>query len=197
MKHAKLILLIVSIFSMVLVIGCSKKSDDSNPVIPGLTDPNDFLGSASVTINGAGYSNKVLSFNYGIGLYGVQENLTYCQLYTQTETDSAYVGIMFPGNGTGNFAWSSMSDTSYNGVSLMIEKGDGSVEYYFADGNGSTNVKSYGAVGARIEGDFSGKLYSITDSISVSGNFSITRSADVNNIDEGTPVKFKIPITVK
>ncbi|GMU97042.1 hypothetical protein [Ignavibacterium album] len=161
LRQSLLILLTVISF-----FACSKKSD--NPVAP--TTPSTEL---KLTLG-----SQQLTFSQGIGGYAIQENVTYVQFTKAEAGDTLFFFLVTSGKQTGNQPWDSNQDT---GVLLFQYGNSGTIIY--SPSQGSTNLTSYGNVGSSIAGSFSGTLVDDNQSqISVSGNFSVQRSADVNTI---------------
>lgn len=154
-----------------LVSGCSKNDSTTNPTKPGTTTG----GSASFTLNGAGFTNQSFSITGMLGGYSVSDNMSGVTGSSATTGDSTMLTVVFPGSTTGTF---SFSDT----VGVVISRGTGATQRGFVNalGGGSVVVTGYGAVGGYITGTFSGKLYEVTsttlDSVTVSnGTFSALR----------------------
>jgi hypothetical protein len=151
-------------------ISCSKKSD--NPVGP--TAPTTEL---KITLNGGGFNNQQITFNTGIGGYAINENITYAQFLAVQGGDTLLCYISYSGKQTGNQAW----DLADTGV-LLYEYGNSGTTI-FTPSAGSTNITSYGNVGSNITGTFSGTLQDASSqNISISGTFSVQRSADIQTI---------------
>ncbi|MCL6495875.1 MAG: hypothetical protein K6T54_14020 [Ignavibacterium sp.] len=151
-------------------ISCSKKSD--NPVGP--TAPTTEL---KITLNGGGFNNQQITFSTGIGGYAINEDITYAQFLASQGGDTLLCYISYSGKQTGNQAW----DLANTGV-LLYEYGNSGTTI-LTPSNGSTNITSYGNVGSNITGTFNGTLQDASaQNISVSGTFSVLRSADIQTI---------------
>jgi hypothetical protein len=151
--------------------GCNKKESATNPTGPGTTTG----GSASLTLNGAGFTNKSFSFAGVVGVYSASEKMTAIGGSSVSAGDTTQLAIVFPGSSTGTYQF---SDT----VGVVIATGSGSSARVFANalGGGQIAVTAYGSVAGYITGSFSGKLYTFSgnalDSVTVSnGSFNALR----------------------
>ncbi|MGE5621057.1 MAG: hypothetical protein ACM3U0_00655 [archaeon] len=177
MKYSKKHVFSVLVFSVFLLVsfqGCSKK--DSNPAAPEEKTNPYFTGTATLTLNGSGYSNKVLSSNTSTAGYSDEYKGTVVVAYVSAASDSATAMIVFPGKATGNFSWKGIvteeNVARWDGVSLTY-----GVEKIYVPVSGETKITSYGNVGQNIEGTFSGKMKEMTsgNEVSVSGSFKSKR----------------------
>ena len=162
---------LVVLISAILFAACSK--DSNNPVDPG-TDPN--TSGASIKINGGGFVNKQVNLSLGISAYLVNDNATYAQFVGAVDNDSLYFVFAFEGKQSGTFQWSGSSIETY----LLHISQTGSLVYSNMT-EGSTAVSSYGEIGGKITGNFSGKLIETSAQqveLTVEGTFSVVRGPD-------------------
>lgn len=93
------------------------------------------------------------------------------------DTVTVSVLLSVPGKVTGT-----MSGLDYytTGLKTNVAITMGNTTYISGLSSGKTIVSSYNAVGGKIEGTYSGTLYNLVDSttMTVSGKFSATRLAD-------------------
>lgn len=166
------ILFAIAALTAVIMVGCSKS--ESNPVNPG--ENNSAVSTATVKIDGAGFVNKALNSSSGVAVHIPSEDLTYATFWGANNSDSISVSLIFPGSQNGSFQWNEIN----SGVALIISSGN-VVNVFASDANGSTTVTSYGNIGGKITGKFDGTLYngSRTDSITISSEFSLVRSNEV------------------
>jgi hypothetical protein len=150
--------------------GCNKKDSATNP-----TGPNTTGGTASLTLNGAGFSNQTFNFVGVMGGFSASDNMSAIFGSSVIAGDTTWLTIVFPGASTGTFQF---SDT----VGVVIMHGTSSSSGLFVNGpgGGQIAVTSYGAVGGSIAGSFSGRLYEFSlaalDSVTVSnGSFNALR----------------------
>ncbi len=127
------------------------------------------VGSGSFIIDGAGYTNATATLGDVLGgLYtGGTGPETSIGGAGTVGADSVHLEIYFPGApGTGKQVWSDSS-----GISVQITQGSTMKFYISLDGQGSTNITAYGAVGGDIVGTISGKLFGLvaSDTLTVSG----------------------------
>ncbi len=149
--------------------GCNKSDTSTNPATTVMN------GTATFTLNGAGFTNQTFTVTGFLGGYSTSDNKTGLAGSSATTGDSTMLEIVFPGNTTGTFPF-----TDSSGV--VITRGTGTSTRGFVNGlgGGQIVITSYGAVGGAIVGTFSGKLYEVTkqpmDSVTVSnGSFNATR----------------------
>lgn len=171
-RSFKLILLIFSASAIVFFSGCSK--DDSNPVNPGGGNNQ----TNKITFTGGAYNNQTFNLTGVYGGYSVGGQISVALLSGMAGQDSMTIVVAFPGSTTGTFSWQdASSDETTSGVIISISNDPN--KWYMSNGpTGSTAVTTYGAVGSTIVGTFSGKVYSVTDSSTVSGTFSVPRGPD-------------------
>jgi hypothetical protein len=171
MKNTTTFLMATLLVVLLLSSGCSKKDSTTNPVTPVTTTG----GSASFTLNGAGFTSQSFSITGFLGGYSVSDRVSGVTGSSATTGDSTMLTIVFPGSSTGTFPF---GDTA----GVVISRGTGSSQRGFVSGlgGGQIVVTTYGAVGGSITGTFSGKLYEVTnlgvDSVTVSnGSFNALR----------------------
>ncbi len=169
MKNKATALLATALVVLLFSSGCNKSDTSTNP------GGNVLQGTATFTLNGAGFTNQTFTVTGFLGGYSTSDNKTGLAGSSATTGDSTMLEIVFPGNTTGTFQF-----TDSSGV--VISRGTGSSTRGFVNGigGGQVVVTSYGAVSGGIVGTFSGKLYEVTkqpmDSVTVSnGSFNATR----------------------
>ena len=126
------------------------KSDSNNPVNPG----------GGGNSGGGGSSNEAKVIFIGT-----------------LNSDTLQFFIVFKGKQNGTQNW----DNDF-GV-LLTKKSSSGLSYYLGQSQGTTTISNYGAVGSKIEGSISGKMIlqsPAATEVTISGNFSATRVADVN-----------------
>ncbi|MBS4035334.1 MAG: hypothetical protein KGZ85_12765 [Ignavibacterium sp.] len=164
---------LVVLIAALLFAACSK--DSNNPVDPG-TDPT--TSGASVKLNGGGFNNKQVNLSLGLSAYIINDNATYVQFIGKVDNDSLYLVFVFEGKQTGTFQWSGSTIETY----VLHISQTGSFVYANMT-EGSTTVSSYGEVGSKINGNFSGKLIETSAQqveLTVEGTFSVVRGPDEN-----------------
>jgi hypothetical protein len=161
------------VLSLFLLAGCSKK--DENPLDPLNGGNGNFKAEGVVTLNGGPYNNISVNAVGGYGFNIPQNNTSYLTYWGQNQNDSVVINILFAGNQAGTFAW----DSEDSGI-LIIEGQGNSAKILWSEENGTTTITKYGAVNDVVAGTFSGYVYNDenTDSVLVSGSFSIPRVAD-------------------
>jgi hypothetical protein len=171
MKNTTTCIVAILLVVLLLSAGCSKKDSATNPTGPGTT----MSGTASFTLNGAGFTNQSFSITGMLGGFSVSDNMSGVTGSSATTGDSTMLTVVFPGSTTGTFLF---SDTA----AVVITRGTGSTQRAFVNtmGGGQIVVSTYGAVGGSIAGTFSGKLYEVSntrlDSVTVSnGTFNALR----------------------
>lgn len=130
-------------------------------------------GTASLTLNGAGFTNQTFNLSRAYSFY--QSGITGVGAQRVAAGDSVYLVITFPGSTTGTFSW---IDTS--GVFLARNTPGSRRSFFSQPGSGTTVVSAYGSVNGNVVGTFSGKLYEFTgavlDSVTVTnGAFTAAR----------------------
>ncbi|HEX9250733.1 MAG TPA: hypothetical protein VF870_00750 [Ignavibacteriaceae bacterium] len=170
MKNYKLPqIVLVLLFTVLFFYACS--SDSENPV-----DPNNVTNStATLTLNGAGYSNRTVTLGNGIAGYSISDSLTAVQFSGKVDNDSLYFSVVFKGNQTGTINWN-----DENGA-IIYRTTSGGNYFYIGITQGTTTVSSYGAVSGKIEGTLSGKLIEASSQaeLNISGSFSAVRLPDM------------------
>jgi hypothetical protein len=170
MNNLRILSLSIMVLVFISIIGCSKKSD--NPVDPG----NVVQSQATLTLNGAGFSNQSVTLGTGGCAYSPSENLTAFEFSGVAGNDSLIFVFQFVGNQTGAHPWRSTEPDV-----LIYKYGASGNFYFYADSTGSTNVTSYGAVNGKIEGSINGNLIEATSQTTLSitsGTFSALRIPD-------------------
>lgn len=170
MKKLKSQLFVISMLLVfAIAIGCSKESD--NPIDLGTV----IKSEASITFNGAGFTNNTVTLGNGGCSYSPSENLTVATFSGAFGTDSLILVFQFVGNQTGARPWSSSEPDA-----LIYKYGTSGTFYFYADSTGTTNITGYGAVSGKVEGNISGKLVeaSTQTELNISGNFSALRIPD-------------------
>jgi hypothetical protein len=170
MKNYKLPqIVLVLLFTVLFFYACS--SDSENPV-----DPNNVTNStATLTLNGAGYSNRTVTLGNGIAGYSISDTLTAVQFSGKVDNDSLYFSVVFKGNQTGTINWN-----DENGAIIYRTTSSGNY-FYIGITQGTTTVSSYGVVSGKIEGTLSGKLIEASSlaELNISGSFSAIRLPDM------------------
>ncbi len=169
--------ILCAVLFLILIAGCSKSNN--NPTSPVNTNQIN-----TAILNGGPFKNAQISLVSLGGEYVISSNFTAVILRGLVNTDTVYVGVVFPGTQTGNFGWQNAnSDSSNSGCVLTIGYFTNPDELFVSDGSaGSTNITGYGKVGQTIDGSISGKVVSTTNtSVTISGNFSVFRVPDVDN----------------
>jgi len=179
MKNTKFVLFFLSLLSLVLFISCSK-SDSNNPVNPGGGGNSGGGGSsneAKLTLNGDTFNNQAVTLKNGTAGYSVADTATAVVFIGTVNSDTLQFFIVFKGKQNGTQNW----DNDF-GV-LLTKKSSSGLSYYLGQSQGTTTISNYGAVGSKIEGSISGKMIlqsPAATEVTISGNFSATRVADVN-----------------
>lgn len=184
-KRFQLLMMVLFTGLLLIASGCSKdESDDDNPVDPGNGGIGG-TGSNTVTINGAGMTNRVLNFGLAQAAYLTDGNVTG-MLFTGTSgSDSVYMAIYFSGQESGTFEWQQYdSEIATSGMAIRIgglANDPQNVTFFMStEGSGNTVVTSYGGIGQKIAGTFTGTLTETGTeaTATVSGKFSVSRSGD-------------------
>lgn len=165
-------LTIVLTFILIMVLNYSCSKDSNNPV-----DPNNLVNAeAKLTLNGAGYTNKSVTLGNGICSYSTNDTLTAALFSGKVDSDSLYLYVIFRGNQTGTFTWS-----TENGVLIYKSSTNGNLSYIGIT-QGTTTISVYGNVTGKVEGSVNGKLIesgSLAE-LNITGTFSATRVPDTN-----------------
>ncbi|MBK7104356.1 MAG: hypothetical protein IPH62_03635 [Ignavibacteriae bacterium] len=168
-------LLQILLLSTLLIFMISACGDDSNPTD---NDDDDNVSSTTLTINGDGWSNKSLTVNTSVGTYATMSKMTVISVSFDEDIQMI---IYVNGGATGTYNFKEVETGQGNGITLTTGSGDLSKFYFWKDNSGSATISSYGAVGSKISGTFTGKLYNAaTDAeITISGTFNALRTVDV------------------
>ncbi len=171
MKNTASRMTVAVLIVLFIVSGCNKNDNTTNPGTPTTTS-----GSATFTLNGAGFTNQSFTISGFLGGYSTGDKLTGLAGSSATTGDSTMLEMVFPGTSTGTFPF------ILDSIGIAISRGTGSSTRAFLSGNGGGQiaVTAYGSVGGTIVGTFSGKMYEIKntglDSVTVSnGSFSAMR----------------------
>ena len=179
MKNKKFVLFFLSLLSLVLFISCSK-SDSNNPVKPGGGGNSGGGGSsneAKLTLNGDTFNNQAVTLKNGTAGYSISDTATAVIFIGTLNSDTLQFFIVFKGKQNGTQNWGNDF-----GV-ILTKKSSSGLSYYLGQSQGTTTISSYGAVGSKIEGSVSGKMIlqsPAATEVTVTGNFSATRIADVD-----------------
>jgi hypothetical protein len=160
----------VFVLALMSFFACSKDSD--SPV-----DPNNITNStATITLNGAGYTNKSVTLSNGLAEYSIPDTMTALQFSGKVDNDTLYFAILVKGNNTGTYNWD-----DENGTVIYRITSTGNYTYVGVT-QGSTTISSYGGVTGKIEGTVNGKLIEVSslNELNISGSFSAVRLPDAN-----------------
>jgi len=161
------------IFAIVLFSSGCGNDNSSSPSGNGGNQPAS--GTASFTLNGAGFSNKTYTISNVIGGFSITDSATGIAGGGATNPDTIGLTMAFQGSTTGTFQFN-----GDNGV--MISKGQIALRGFVSGpGKGQIVVTAYGNVSGNITGTFSGTFYEQTstglDSVTVTnGAFSAYRT---------------------
>jgi len=194
------IAVVFTLLGLAVMTGCKKDSSPTS-VVNTTTGGGSFT-SATFTLNGGGYSNQaftitsngITALGFDVDAYSVYKASTNVTAIAITNDNTGgnlqQIIIALPGNQTGTFNWTN-STSANNAIAFLLEFTSSSVTTFFYSSldnggniNGSVSLTSYGAVGNKINGTFSGKLYKVTaagidSSVTVSnGTFSVVRAPD-------------------
>ena len=159
----------IAILIIVFFVSCSDKKE--NPVGPG-----DVTGAqATITLNGAGYTNKSSTLSTGAAGYSISDTTTAIVFSGKIDSDTLTFTIIFKGNQARTIAW------NYDEGAMLFKYGTTGQSSFIGYEQGTTTVTSYGAVGNKIEGSIVGKLVeaSTLAELNISGNFSAVRVPDI------------------
>ena len=160
---------LILILSVMFFYACS--SDSDNPI-----DPNNVTNStATLTLNGSGYTNKSVTLSNGLAEYSVSDTVTAVQFSGKVDNDTLYMAIIFRGNNTGTFSWN-------DETGIILYKSTSTGYYtYLGISQGTSTVSTYGSVGNKVEGNVNGKLIEASSlaEINITGNFSAARISDL------------------
>lgn len=184
-------LLLNPLFLSLLLIGVAgcKKSDKDDPTP---SNPGGAGEKISFVLQGDGFSNQSFAINsnstntVALAAYNVPDNYTGVGVKGNTNaTKSVSAVIVLRGKTTGEYAIG--PDEQEDEAYMTLQVKDGSVEkmYTAMENAGILKVTSYGNVGDKIEGTFSGTLTRIDmttgnpSTVTISnGKFSVARVAD-------------------
>ncbi len=157
-----------TLIAVLMLTGCSKKSD--NPVSPTSVTS----AEANLTLNGAGYTNKSVKLSNGVCGYSVSDTATAVYFTGAVDGDTLQLYIVFKGNNKVTVNWD-----QDNGSILYKNTSTGQLIFTGVQ-QGTTTISSYGAVGAKVEGNINGKLIESTTlaELNISGSFSAVRVPD-------------------
>jgi hypothetical protein len=150
---------------------CGDSSNPADPNNPGGNNSGTGNNTASITLNGGGYSNQTVNFSGVVGGFAAGENGTALTSTAATRlgSDSVRLSVAFPGQANGTFTWE-------DGLGVFL--GFDSQQSVGVPLTGSTIVTSYGAVGSQIVCTFTGQILLANsptqrqDTIRVTGRFS-------------------------
>ncbi|MBK8945110.1 MAG: hypothetical protein IPM32_07515 [Ignavibacteriae bacterium] len=171
-KYFFSMLMLTSILFMISACG-----DDSNPT-DNDDDNNNNSTNTTLSINGDGWSNKSLIANTCVSTYATASQMT---VINGVFPEDIQILIYARTNKTGTFNFKEEETEQGTGITLSSGSGDLSKFYFWKDNSGSITISSYGAVGGKVSGTFTGKLYNaLTDAeISISGSFNAMRTVDL------------------
>ncbi|MFZ1291787.1 MAG: hypothetical protein WAR79_16945 [Melioribacteraceae bacterium] len=172
-KSNKFFLIFLMAVSFIFMI--SACGDDSSPTD---NDDNNNSSSTTLSINGDGWTNKSLTANTSISTYATASQMT---VVNGVFPEDVQILIYVKSNKTGTYNFKEEESGQGNGITLSTGSGDLAKFYFWKDNSGSTTISSYGSVGGKVSGTFTGKLYNaITDAeITISGSFNAMRTVDV------------------
>jgi hypothetical protein len=166
--------IIISLFLTTLFSSCKK--DSSNPADGGNGGGG---GNYTVTLNGDGWTNKSVTTSVSTSTYSISGQFTAINIIC---SDDIKLLCYTPGNQTGTFNFENGQGSAQD-IGITLSSGTGqNVKWYFGgDNSGTVTISSYGAVGAKVSGSFTGTLTNpLTQAeITVSGTFSATRTVDL------------------
>lgn len=170
-KYFFSMLMLTSFLFMISACG-----DDSNPT--DNDDDNNNSTNTTLSINGDGWSNKSLTANTSVSTYATASQMT---VINGVFPEDVQILIYVKSNKTGTYNFKEEESGQGNGITLSTGSGDLAKFYFWKDNSGSTTISSYGSVGGKVSGTFTGKLYNaITDAeITISGSFNAMRTVDV------------------
>jgi hypothetical protein len=164
-----------SIFLTTFLSSCKK--DSSNPTDGG--NGGGGGGNYTATINGDGWTNKSVTISTSTSTFGVSSQITAVNMIC---SDDIKLLAYTPGGQTGTFNFGTAASAS-QAVGITLTTGSGATtKFYFAKENsGTVTISSYGSIGGKVNGSFSGTLVNATSQaeITISGSFSATRTPDV------------------
>ena len=169
----KNILKLFLVASLLFII--SACGDDSNP-----TDNDDDKNSSgtTLTINGDGWSNKSLTVETSVATYATVSQMTVVNV---SFNEDVQMLIYVNGGKSGTYNFKEVESGQGNGITLTSGSGETGKYYFWKDNSGSVTISSYGSVGGKVSGAFTGKLYNATTDaeITITGTFNAMRTVDV------------------
>ena len=170
----KNILKLFLIASLIFII--SACGDDSNP-----TDNNNDnnLTTSTLKLDGDGFSNKSVSAEAAVATYA---SVTQMTIISVSYNEDIQMLIYVKGNKTGTYTFETINnDGLENGISITSGTGQTAKYYLWNNQSGSIKISSYGSVGGKVSGTFTGKLYNVATEaeVTISGSFSAMRTVDV------------------
>lgn len=165
------------LFISVFLITISACGDDSNPT--DNNDDNNNTTSSTLKLDGDGFSNKSLSTETAVATYASVTQMTVISISFDEDVQML---IYLKGNKTGTFTFeASNNDALENGISVTSGSGQTAKYYLWKEQSGSIKITSYGSVGGKVSGTFTGKLYNVISDaeMTISGSFSAMRTVDV------------------
>lgn len=177
MSIVKRIIVLTVIMSALFIVGCSK--DSENPVKPrdggngGNGGGNN--SQSTITINGAGYKNKQIGSNSGVGVYIAAEQMAYVAFWAVSGSDSLTASITVPGTTTGTYSWVNAEQGLYFSTGTSHN-----ARVFYPTGDGATIITEFGNIGGKIVGTLQGKVFDVVsgDTANVFASFSVVRAAD-------------------
>jgi hypothetical protein len=168
-------ILIITLF----IVGCSK--DSENPINPGNGNGGNGGNNggnnsqSTLTINGAGYNNKQIGSNSGVGVYVSPETMTYIAFWASSGTDSLTASINIPGTQTGTYSWVNAEQGLYFSTGTSVN-----ARVFYPTSDGATIITEFGGVGNKIAGTLQGKVFDVIsgDTANVFASFSVMRAPD-------------------
>jgi hypothetical protein len=161
--------------SLLLLTMAVSACKEDNPLDSG---GNAGTGTATITLNGGGLTNKTLTFSAVSGAWLEEENVFAGTGLGRDGSDSVQFNVALPSQSTIAFPWSDNKGTC--GIALNYPASQrliGSIE-----GLGTTTVSSFRAVRQTVNGTFSGKMLRVSattgenDTLTVTGSFSVFRT---------------------
>lgn len=166
------------LFPIVLLAACKKDDDGPAPSGGGGVPPPTTAPRVQFTIDGDGFAAQTFTFTpvagSGLSMYVTSDDETNGSLVMNATNNFT---LLFDGNATG--AQNSTSGTGSVGIGLNVD-GAQYLQYTTA-----VDVTTYGAVGATVEGTFSGTLIRMNGPTAGSyatitdGTFRFTRINDI------------------
>ena len=178
LKNISKILIVFFISLSLTTFLSSCKKDSSNPADAG-TGGNGGGGgnSGSMTLNGDGWSNKVITITTAASAYGVSAQLTAINIIC---SDGITIIAYSTGNQTGTFNFTN-DPTQGGGITLTSGTGQTAKYYLSKENAGTVTLSSYGGVGQTVSGSISGTIVNAAtqEEVTINGSFNATRTVDV------------------